>query len=120
MACANLGGPPPEASYVAIISRFVVLSGLLSFPYRVQWSGLNATTTWDNVTAQSNFQDLADGGLTRGGAGGDPHGSAFHDSPPPRMTFNPGTPPPSARPPRPHRTTTPLHPTPHTTPLPAS
>jgi hypothetical protein len=91
-AFANLGGAPPQASYVAVISRFVVLSGLLSFPYRVQWSGLNATTTWDNVTAQSNYQDLADGGLTRGVAGGDQYGIVFQDSAIRSMTFNPGSP----------------------------
>ncbi len=91
-AFANLGGSPPQASYVAIINRFVVLSGLLSFPYRVQWSGLNATTTWDNVTAQSNYQDLADGGLTRGVAGGDQYGIVFQDSAIRSMTFNPGSP----------------------------
>jgi hypothetical protein len=91
-AFANLGGAPPQASYVAIINRFVVLSGLLSFPYRVQWSGLNATTTWDNVTAQSNYQDLADGGLTRGVAGGDQYGIVFQDSAIRSMTFNPGSP----------------------------
>jgi hypothetical protein len=91
-AFANLGGAPPQASYVAIINRFVVLSGLLSFPYRVQWSGLNQTTTWDNVTAQSNFQDLADGGLTRGVAGGDQYGIVFQDSAIRSMTFNPGSP----------------------------
>jgi hypothetical protein len=91
-AFANLGGAPPQASYVAIINRFVVLSGLLSFPYRVQWSGLNATTTWDNITAQSNFQDLADGGLTRGVAGGDQYGIVFQDSAIRSMTFNPGSP----------------------------
>ena len=91
-AFANLGGSPPQASYVAIINRFVVLSGLLSFPYRVQWSGLNQTTTWDNVTAQSNFQDLADGGLTRGVADGDQYGIVFQDSAIRSMTFNPGSP----------------------------
>jgi hypothetical protein len=91
-AFANLGGAPPQASYVAVINRFVVLSGLLSFPYRVQWSGLNATTTWDNVTAQSNYQDLADGGLTRGVAGGDQYGIVFQDSAIRSMTFNPGSP----------------------------
>jgi hypothetical protein len=91
-AFANLGGAPPQASYVAVINRFVVLSGLLSFPYRVQWSGLNATSTWDNVTAQSNFQDLADGGLTRGVAGGDQYGIVFQDSAIRSMTFNPGSP----------------------------
>lgn len=91
-AFAALAGSPPQASYVAVISRFVVLSGLLSFPYRVQWSGLNAVTTWDNVTAQSNFQDLADGGLTRGVAGGDQYGIVFQDSAVRSMTFNPGSP----------------------------
>ncbi|HLH96440.1 MAG TPA: hypothetical protein VKW08_15095 [Xanthobacteraceae bacterium] len=91
-AFANLGGSPPQASYVAVISRFVVLSGLLSFPYRVQWSGLNQVTTWDNVTAQSNYQDLADGGLTRGVAGGDQYGIVFQDSAVRSMTFNPGSP----------------------------
>lgn len=91
-AFANLAGSPPQASYVAVISRFVVLSGLLSAPYRVQWSGLNQTTTWDNVTAQSNFQDLADGGLTRGVAGGDQYGIVFQDSAVRSMTFNPGSP----------------------------
>src|SRR5579862_3549310 len=91
-AFANLGGSPPQASYVAVISRFVVLSGLLSFPYRVQWSGLNAITTWDNITAQSNYQDLADGGLTRGVAGGDQYGIVFQDSAIRSMTFNPGSP----------------------------
>jgi hypothetical protein len=91
-AFANLGGAPPQASYVAVINRFVVLSGLLSFPYRVQWSGLNQITTWDNVTAQSNYQDLADGGLTRGVAGGDQYGIVFQDSAIRSMTFNPGSP----------------------------
>lgn len=91
-AFANLGGAPPQASYVAVINRFVVLSGLLSFPYRVQWSGLNATTTWDNVTAQSNFQDMAEGGLTRGVAGGDQYGIVFQDAFIRSMIFNPGSP----------------------------
>jgi len=91
-AFANLGGAPPQASYVAVISRFVVLSGLLSFPYRVQWSGLNQVTTWDNLTAQSNYQDLADGGLARGVAGGDQYGIVFQDSAIRSMTFNPGSP----------------------------
>jgi hypothetical protein len=91
-AFAALGGSPPQASYVAVINRFVVLSGLLSFPYRVQWSGLNATTTWDNVTAQSNFQDMADGGLVRGVAGGDTYGIIFQDATIRSMTFAPGSP----------------------------
>ncbi len=91
-AFAALGGSPPQASYIAVINRFLVLSGLLSAPYRVQWSGLNATTTWDNVTSQSNFQDMADGGLARGVAGGDQYGIVFQDNAIRSMTFNPGSP----------------------------
>ena len=91
-AFAALGGAPPQASYVAVINRFVVLSGLLSFPYRVQWSGLDATTTWDNLTAQSNYQDMADGGLVRGVAGGDTYGIIFQDASIRSMTFSPGSP----------------------------
>ena len=93
-AFANALGSPPQASYVTNINRFLVLSGLLSQPYRVQWSGLNsvnASTSWDNITAQSNFQDMADGGLTRGVAGGDQFGIVFQDSVVRSMTFNPGS-----------------------------
>jgi hypothetical protein len=94
-AFANAAGSPPQASYITAINRFVVLSGLLSSPYRVQWSGLNnvnASTSWDNVTLQSNFQDMADGGLTRGAVGGDMSGIVMQDSMIRRMVFNPGSP----------------------------
>jgi hypothetical protein len=89
---ADLGGSPPQAAYIAIINRFLVLTGLLALPYRIQWSGLNAPTTWDNVTAQSNFQDLADGGLTLGVAGSDQFGVVFQDSAIRSMIFVPGSP----------------------------
>ena len=36
-AFANLGGSPPQAAYVAVVGRFLVLSGLLNNPYRIQW-----------------------------------------------------------------------------------
>lgn len=91
-AFADLGGGPPQAGLIAIINRFVVLGGLLGLPYRVQWSGLNATTTWDNVTSQSNFQDLADGGRVMGLAGGDAFGAIFQDSAIRSMIFAPGSP----------------------------
>jgi hypothetical protein len=94
-AFSNALGSPPQAAFVAVINRFLVLTGLLSFAYRVQWSGLNnvnASASWDNVTAQSNFQDLADGGITRGTAGGDNYGIVFQDSAIRSMTFNPGSP----------------------------
>lgn len=67
-------GTPPNASYIAIVGRFVVLSGLLADPYAVQWSGLNAPATWDG-TNSSSTQVLPDGGVVRGVGGGE--GSAF-------------------------------------------
>jgi hypothetical protein len=55
----------------------------------VQWSGLNAITTWTSGTAYSDFQDLPDGGNTRGVVGGE-FGVIFQDSSVRRMTFTPG------------------------------
>jgi len=71
-AFADLGGSPPPARYVAVVNRFVVLSGLgTSTPYRVQWSGLNAVTTWTSGVNSSDFQDLPDGGVVRAIGGGE-------------------------------------------------
>ena len=77
----NALGSPPQAAYISVVGRFLVLSGLLANPYRIQWSGLNnfnASTSWDNITLQSNFQDLPDGGIVRGVAGGE-FGIIFQD-----------------------------------------
>lgn len=87
-------GSPPQAKYITVVGRFLVLSGISGQPYRVQWSGLNnvnASTSWDNITAQSNFQDMADGGLVRGVAGGE-YGLITQDGALRRMTFAPGNP----------------------------
>lgn len=88
---ADLGGSPPQAAYIAIVNRFVVLSGLLSNKTRIQWSGLNATTTWTSGVNQSDYQDLPDGGIVRGVAGGE-YGYIFQDASIRRMTFAPGAP----------------------------
>lgn len=90
-AFADLGGSPPQARYIAIVGRFVVLSGLLSTPYRIQWSGLNATTTWTPGVNSSDFQDLPDGGIVRGVAGGE-DGVIFQETAMRRMIFVPGSP----------------------------
>ena len=37
----NALGSPPQAAYISVVGRFLVLSGLLANPYRIQWSGLN-------------------------------------------------------------------------------
>jgi len=90
-AFADLGGSPPQADFATIVNRFLVLSGLASpNVYRVQWSGLNAITTWDNVTNLSNYQDMADGGVVRGVAGGE-YGTIFQDTTIRRMVFQPGS-----------------------------
>src|SRR5438105_1648055 len=90
-AFADLAGAPPQARYIAVDGRFLVLSGLLSNPYRIQWSGLNATTTWTSGVNQSDFQDLPDGGIVRGVAGGE-YGIVFQDQAIRRMSYVPGSP----------------------------
>lgn len=87
-----LGGSPPNAAYIAIVNRFVVLSGLQSpNATRIQWSGLNATTTWTSGVSQSDFQDLPDGGRVFGVAGGE-LGVIFQESSIRRLTYAPGSP----------------------------
>ncbi len=91
-AFTDLGGSPPQAKYIAVVNRFVVLTGLTSAtPYRVQWSGLNATTTWTSGVNQSDFQDLPDGGLVRNIGGGE-FGLITQDGAIRRMTYAPGSP----------------------------
>jgi hypothetical protein len=90
-AFAELGGSPPQASYISIVGRFVVLSGLLNNPYRVQWSGLNAATTWTSGVNSSDYQDLPDGGIVRGVGGGE-FGVIFQETAMRRMIYVPGSP----------------------------
>jgi hypothetical protein len=92
-AFVNLLGSPPQAAYVSVVGRFVVLSGLLSTPFRVQWSGLNsvnASTSWTSGVNSSDYQDLPDGGIVRGVAGGE-YGTIFQDQAIRRMTYAPGS-----------------------------
>ena len=91
-AFADCGGSPPQAAYISVVGRFLVLSGLLSTPYRIQWSGLNATTTWTSGVNSSDFQDFPDGGVVRGVAGGDQSGVIFQDQAIRRMSYLPGSP----------------------------
>jgi hypothetical protein len=93
-AFANAAGSPPQANYISVVGRFLVLSGLLSAPYRIQWSGLNsfnAATSWTQGTAGSDFQDFPDGGIVRGVAGGE-SGIIFQDQAIRRMSYVPGSP----------------------------
>ncbi|OAF05465.1 hypothetical protein AYJ54_00740 [Bradyrhizobium centrolobii] len=90
-AFADCAGTPPQAAYISVVGRFLVLSGLLSQPYRIQWSGLNATTTWTSGVNSSDFQDFPDGGIVRGVAGGE-YGIIFQDQAIRRMSYVPGSP----------------------------
>ncbi len=93
-AFANLAGSPPQARYVDVVGRFVVLSGLLSNPQRVQWSGLNdvnGASSWTPGINSSDLQDLPDGGFVRGVAGGEA-GIILQDTAIRRMTYVPGSP----------------------------
>lgn len=87
----DCAGSPPQADYISVVGRFLVLSGLLSNPYRIHWSGLNATTTWTSGTNSSDFQDFPDGGIVRGVAGGE-FGIIFQDQAIRRMSYVPGSP----------------------------
>lgn len=89
-AFADCSGSPPQASYISVVGRFLVLSGLLSQPYRIQWSGLNDTTQWTSGVNSSDYQDFPDGGIVRGVAGGE-FGTVFQDQAIRRMSYIPGS-----------------------------
>jgi hypothetical protein len=91
---ADLAGSPPQARYVDVVGRFVVLTGLLTNSNRVQWSGLNdvnGVNSWTAGVNSSDSQDFPDGGITRGIAGGE-SGVIFQDNIIRRMTYLPGDP----------------------------
>ncbi|MGJ4954625.1 hypothetical protein ACQR1H_03200 [Bradyrhizobium sp. HKCCYLRH2015] len=91
-AFVDLAGNPPQARYIDIVGRFVVLAGLLSNPNRVQWSGLNdvnGPNSWTPGLNSSDYQDLADGGFARGIAGGET-GIILQDTIIRRMIYLPG------------------------------
>jgi hypothetical protein len=90
-AFANCAGSPPQANYISVVGRFLVLSGLLSNPFRIHWSGLNDTTNWTSGVNSSDFQDFPDGGIVRGVAGGE-FGTIFQDQAIRRMSYIPGSP----------------------------
>lgn len=90
-AFADNAGSPPQAAYISVVGRFIVLSGLLSNPFRVHWSGLNDTTQWTSGVNSSDFQDFPDGGIVRGVAGGE-FGTIFQDQTIRRMSYIPGSP----------------------------
>jgi hypothetical protein len=79
-----------NARYISIIGRFVVMTGFVTNAYRVRWSGLNDPQNWTSGINNSDYQDLPDGGVTRGVAGGE-SGLIFQDNAIRRMTWAPGS-----------------------------
>jgi hypothetical protein len=87
---ADLGGSPPQAQYVTTINEFVVLSGLTSDPFTIQWSSRSNPAEWTAGTNEGDNQTFQDGGLVRGVAGGE-FGLVFQDRCIRRMTYAPGS-----------------------------
>jgi hypothetical protein len=87
---ANETGSPPQAAYIVVVGQFLVLLGLLSLPFRMQWSGLGDPTNWTAGVNQSDFQDFTDGGITQGAAGGE-YGVIFQATVIRQMTYAPGS-----------------------------
>lgn len=88
----DLGGSPPQAGHVAIVNRFVMLTGLLSNPRRAHWSDLDAPETWTAGIGLCDFQDFPDGGICHGISGGDAYGVIFQDEAIRSLTYAPGSP----------------------------
>jgi len=87
---ADLSGTPPQAAHIAIINSFVVLSGIINLPQRVQWSALNDITGWTAGTDYSDYQDLPDGGPIQGVVGGE-LGIIVQQTSIRRMIYQPGS-----------------------------
>ena len=85
---SDLSADAPNAAYVSVVNRFLVLSGLLDDPYQVQWSALNDVTNW--TTLEADAQVLPDGGTVRGVVGGE-FGIIIQDLAIRRMIFQPGS-----------------------------
>lgn len=90
-AFAALGGSPPQASHIAIINRFIILSGLLASFTRVQWCDLDNPTQWTAGVGLADFTDLPDGGSVHDVRGGDLSGIIFQDSSIRWLIFSPGS-----------------------------
>jgi hypothetical protein len=85
---ANLPGGPPNARYVAVVNRFLVLTGLAApTPFRIQWSGIDDVFQWTSGLESSDFQDFPDGGITRGVAGSEYGANVFQEAAIRRMIY---------------------------------
>ena len=91
-AFADLGGSPPQASHIAIVNRFVMLTALLAAPRRAHWSDLDGPEVWTAGIGLCDYQDFPDGGVCHGVSGGDAYGVVFQDEAIRSLTYAPGSP----------------------------
>ena len=72
---ADLSASAPIAKFITVVRDFVVCANTLETTqqqYRVRWSALNNETDWvEDVTTQSDYQDIPDGGQIVGIRGGE-------------------------------------------------
>ena len=87
---ASLGGSPPQARYVDVMRDFVVLACVNGNENRLQWSGINDSTSWTPGTDSSDFQDMPSGGPIQGFIGGEV-GYVMQRTRVTRMTYLPGS-----------------------------
>lgn len=88
---AAVAGSPPIAKYIAIIREFVFLACVTGNEKRVQWSANGNSESWTPATAESDYQDIPDGGPVRGIIGGET-GYVFQAGKVTRLTYAAGTP----------------------------
>jgi hypothetical protein len=86
----DLGGTPPIARNITAVGEFVVLSGLVDTPYRIQWSAIGNAAGWTAGTDLSDYQDFPDGGRVTGVSGGET-GFVLQEYMIRRMRFLPGS-----------------------------
>ncbi len=92
-AFSNSLGSPPQAAHISVVGPFLVLTGLLSLPFDIIWSGLdsfNAADSWTAGVNSSDSQSFPDGGVVRGVAGGE-FGTILQDQAIRRMSYIPGS-----------------------------
>src|SRR5262249_5750084 len=90
-AFADLAGSPPPARPAAGGGPVRGVSGVAHTPSPPPGSALGDPTGWTAGVNSSSFQDLPDGGIVRGVAGGE-FGNIFQDTAIRRLVYAPGSP----------------------------
>jgi hypothetical protein len=88
---ALLSVSAPQSARTAVIGDFLVMSGLVGFPRRIQWSAINDSTGWTVGTSLSDYNEFPDGGEVVGVSGLD-QGHVIQQNAVRTMTFLPSNP----------------------------